>query len=388
MSRSSSLRVATAFVALLLTIAFDGAESSSAVAYPNGLPADPNFFPIGVWLQSPQNAPEFRALGVNTFVGLWQGPTEAQLSALAKSGMFAIAEQNETALRSPNAKIIKAWLQGDEPDNAQPSALLGFGPCIPASGVARQSGTLKARDPTRPVMINFGQGVAYTGWIGRGSCTGDEKYYDTAIKGVDILSFDIYPVASNIPAVQGKLEYVARGVDALARRATKEQSVWSVIETTSIQSRRRATGAEVRAELWMSLIHGAKGIVYFVHEWTDGFREDGIFRHEDVVEEVRRDNRLIQTLAPVLNSDNRPGLVAISSPSISAMVKEYGNALYVFAVAMDNKKSTVRFQTRVPNGTAEVLEENRSLAMTNGSFEDSFAGYGVHLYRIPLPGRR
>ena len=39
-------------------------------------------FPIGVWLQNPANAPRFRAAGINTFVGLWQGPTEAQLDAL------------------------------------------------------------------------------------------------------------------------------------------------------------------------------------------------------------------------------------------------------------------------------------------------------------------
>jgi hypothetical protein len=54
--------------------------SFAAVAYENGFPTDPGFFPIGVWLQSPANAPEYKAIGINTFVGLWEGPTELQLA--------------------------------------------------------------------------------------------------------------------------------------------------------------------------------------------------------------------------------------------------------------------------------------------------------------------
>ncbi len=37
-------------------------------SFPNGLPADPNFFPIAVWLQQPVYASKFKAIGINTFV--------------------------------------------------------------------------------------------------------------------------------------------------------------------------------------------------------------------------------------------------------------------------------------------------------------------------------
>lgn len=46
-----------------------------------GPPATPNYFPIAVWLQSPENALKYKAAGFNLYVGLWQGPTEEQLSA-------------------------------------------------------------------------------------------------------------------------------------------------------------------------------------------------------------------------------------------------------------------------------------------------------------------
>src|SRR5690349_3135379 len=48
----------------------------------NGPPSDPSFFPIAVWLQSPPNAKRYKDVGINLFVGLWEGPTEDQLSTL------------------------------------------------------------------------------------------------------------------------------------------------------------------------------------------------------------------------------------------------------------------------------------------------------------------
>nr|WP_309690648.1 hypothetical protein [Armatimonas sp.] len=48
----------------------------------NGLPSSPDYFPLGVWLQSPENAGRYAAAGINLYVALWQGPTEKQLAAL------------------------------------------------------------------------------------------------------------------------------------------------------------------------------------------------------------------------------------------------------------------------------------------------------------------
>src|SRR6476619_2155291 len=78
---------------------------------PNGFPADADFFPIGVWLQSPTRAANYKAIGVNTFVGLYGGPTDQQLATLAQEHMFAVAEQNDVGLKSVNRRIIKAWMQ-------------------------------------------------------------------------------------------------------------------------------------------------------------------------------------------------------------------------------------------------------------------------------------
>jgi hypothetical protein len=101
------------------------------------------------------------------------------------------------------------------------------------------------------------------------------KYYDVAVEDADILSFDVYPIASKIAQVKGKLEYVARGVSNLVQRSMPGQTVWNAIETTALDPNTPVTPAQVRAEVWMSLVHGSRGIVYFVHEFAPKFLEDG-----------------------------------------------------------------------------------------------------------------
>lgn len=362
-----------------------GHSDAANERYTNGFPETPNFFPIGVWLQSPTRAAAYKRIGINTFVGLWKGPTETQLSELAKSGLFAVTSQNNVALSSANRQVIKAWLHTDEPDNAQPIGLGMYGPCVPSAEVVRQTQEFKARDATRPVLLNFGQGLANEFWRGRGSCTDDREYYQIASRGTGILSFDIYPVGSRTPQVKGKLEYVARGVTDLVKLAEDGQRVWAILETTALDPDRPILPAEIRAEAWMALIHGARGLVYFVHEFSPSTREDAIFRHPDVVAEVTKINGLIQSLAVELNSPSAPERVNLTSETpIVTMVKERDNVLYVFAVAMTNVPSRSHFVIAgLGDAEARVLGEDRNVAIAQGRLDDDFEGYGVHIYEIP-----
>ena len=298
--------------------------------------------------------------------------------------MFVVASQNDVGLHSAHRSIIKSWLQDDEPDNAQPTHLGMHVSCVPAKEVVRRTEEMKARDNTRPVMINFGQGLANKYWFGRGLCTGDENYYSVAVRGAGILSFDIYPVASFTPQVKGKLEYVARGVARLTKLAANGQKVWAVIETTALDPKHAVTPAQVRAEVWMAIIHGASGIVYYVHEFEPAFRGDAIFRHPDVSREVARTNALIKLLAIPLNTPDLVGKLTVrSTKPIATMVKQHENAIYIFAVAMNNSASKPRFAIKDLNATsAVVIGEDRSVTITHGVFEDLFDGYGVHIYKI------
>ncbi len=221
-------------------------------------------FPIGVWLQDPRNAERYEAIGIKVYVGLWEGPTEKQLAALEKAGMPVICGQNAEGLKAKWKNEIVGWLQDDEPDNAQ--ALpnnKGYGPPIlPATIVARYEAMKKA-DPERPVVLNLGQGVAWDGWYGRGTRTNKPEDYPAYAKGGDIVGFDIYPVVHDRKEVAGKLWYVGHGVERLVQWTDGKKPVWACIECTHISNAAvKPTPAQVRSEVWMAIIHGARGITY------------------------------------------------------------------------------------------------------------------------------
>jgi len=120
----------------------------------NGPPHNANFFPIAVWLQNPRNAEKYKMAGINTYVGLWRGPTEEQLAELKKAGMKVICHQNKTALKHADDPTIIGWMHGDEPDNAQSLGRgKGYGPPILPEKIIEDYRNIKAKDPTRPVLL-------------------------------------------------------------------------------------------------------------------------------------------------------------------------------------------------------------------------------------------
>ncbi|MBM3278152.1 MAG: hypothetical protein FJY95_08725 [Candidatus Handelsmanbacteria bacterium] len=349
-----------------------------------GPSTSPEFFPIGVWLQDPANAARYREAGVNLYVGLWEGPTEEQLAGLREAGMQVICAQNAVGLKHLDDPTIVAWMHGDEPDNAQPAEGGGWGPAIPPATIIADYQSLAAADPSRPVWLNLGQGVGNEEWIGRGAPWEDYPEY---CKGADILSFDVYPVAGiQKPDGENYLWYVAKGVDRL-RGWSGNKTVWNIIETTRIHSDHKAHPAQVRAEVWMSLIHGSQGIVYFVHEWKPVFAEARLLQDPQMLAAVTAINAQIRELAPVLNSPNAERAQVVSSAPavpIDLMAKEYGGDLYFFAASMRPGSARGAFQLSGPRGekSAEVLGEGRNIAIKDGAFTDAFADYAVHLYRI------
>ncbi|HVV70219.1 MAG TPA: hypothetical protein VHI52_01765, partial [Verrucomicrobiae bacterium] len=141
------------------------------------------------------------------------------------------------------------------------------------------------------------------------------------------------------------------------------------------------------AEVWMSLIHGAQGIVYFVHQFAPTFREDGIFNYPSLVTAVSNVNAQVLSLAPVLNTADVTNAVFASSSvkgvPVDVLAKRYGGATYVFAGCMRSNSTTATFKfTGIPTGMAVVLGEGRTIPVNNGQFQDAFGGYGVHLYQI------
>jgi Beta-galactosidase len=373
---------------IILAMLTGGLEAADG-PFARGLPTEPGSFPIAVWLQAPTNAERYRAIGVNTYVGLWRGPTEEQLDALDKAGIRLICGQNERSIRFKDRPTIVGWMHGDEPDNAQSlGSGRGYGPPIPAARIVEGYEKIRKADPDRPVLLNLGQGVAWDGYHGRGVRTNHPEDYREYVKGCDIASFDIYPASHEKEEVAGNLWYVPQGVDRLKRWGEGRKDVWCCIETTGINNAsRRPTPPQVRSEVWMALIHGARGIIYFAHEFKPKFIEAGLLADEAMAREVGAINRQIRELAPALNSSDVKDDASVTSSDVRVpidfVVKRHAGETYLFSVAMRGGETTATF-TLSGKGDArvEVLGEERSIKPVGGKWEDRFTGYQVHLYRI------
>lgn len=370
-----------------------GATSDSPVIAPPAVPlrslGDSNAFPLAVWLQQPDHAPAYRRAGFNLYVGLWDGPTEGQLRKLQQAGMPVICTQNEVALRLASECSILAWMHHDEPDNAQSrGARFGFGSPVTTAKVVAEYRRLKALDPLRPILLNLGQGVAWDGWYGRGRRTNHPEDYPEYLKGCDIASFDIYPMNHGSAAVAGNLTFVARGVQRLRMWTGDRKPVWNCIECTQIgKTGRKPTPTEVRAEVWMALIHGSRGLIYFVHQFEPTFKEAALLADPEMLAAVTALNRQITELAPVLQSptirEAQSFRTTNTVPAVATLIKRHQDSTYFFAVAMSTNVTEESFALEgVPTATRiEVLGEHRSLAATNGVFSDRFDPWAVHLYR-------
>jgi hypothetical protein len=308
--------------------------------------------------------------------------------------MSVICSQNKVGLAHKDDRTIVGWMHGDEPDNAQliidpKTGRRGYGGPVPPPRIVDDYERLRAVDPTRPILLNLGQGVANDEWKGRGQGAKLDDYL-TYVKGGDIVSFDVYPVAGlEKPDSANELWYVAKGVDRLVKWTEGRRIVWNCIECSRISNEKaKATPHQVRAEVWMALVHGAKGLIYFVHQFKPTFNEHALLDDPELLPAVTAINRQVLELAPVLNSptvkDGASVMSSVEKVPIDIMVKRHDGAIYLFAVGMRNAPTRGTFTVRgLPaRAEAEVLGEGRSLTLKDGRFEHEFRPYDVHLYEI------
>jgi hypothetical protein len=342
----------------------------------------PNTWISAVWMQNPINAGRFQDVGINLYTGLWDGPTEEQLAGLARAQMPVICAQAGVWRTPVGSEITRGWLMPDQPDNAQRQPNGTYGPCTPPNEAIGEYGTMAANDPTRPIWLGLGRGIVEPDWEGRGPCTGHSEHYADYVRAGDILSVVIYPIHSGLP-----LEMVASGIEQARAWSRDEKPVLAGIQASRIEQG-RPTPAQIKAQVWMSIVHRAAGIQYYCHQQLPTVVEMDCLEDAPTAAALRQINAELTQLAPVLDTRPVANGVTVSSSNVAvpidSLLKRYGGATYLFAVAMRGSSTHATFALqRIPVvAVAEVLGEGRSISVSNGIFEDDFAPYGVHLYRL------
>jgi hypothetical protein len=143
------------------------------------------------------------------------------------------------------------------------------------------------------------------------------------------------------------------------------------------------TPAQVRAEVWDTVIHGARGIIYFPQSFTPGFSYDNTA--PDVAVEITNINAQLTSIGAALESPIDPPTAGVTANApLEATWRTFGGHNYY--VVFNYSNGTVTQQVALKGagsaGSATVQGESRSVALSNGTFTDTFAPYQVHIYVV------
>ena len=192
----------------------------------------------------------------------------------------------------------------------------------------------------------------------------------------DVAGFDLYPLGR----CQSDLSVVYDSQRAFVR-LVGPMPTFQWIETGPIKPTYcggfQISPAELRAEVWLAIAGGARGIGFFTHTWSPDHSEF------DVTPALQRTmKRLSDFLGAV-----KPGLLGrttpsgVSSDAVKVIARSGGDRTYVFAV--NASRDWVNAVLDVPglhNGQARALGEERILAVHNHRLVQNFAPLAVHVY--------
>jgi hypothetical protein len=143
------------------------------------------------------------------------------------------------------------------------------------------------------------------------------------------------------------------------------------------------TPSQVRAEVWDSIIHGARGIVYFPQAFTPSFTYDNTA--PDVAFEITKQNALITSIGAALESPLDPPTMGVNvAQPLEATWRVYNGKTYVIVLNLSGQAVVnQQIALRGVNGTtASVQGEGRNVGIAGGVITDSFGADEVHVYLI------
>ncbi len=320
---------------------------SSAPLRVNGVPV----FPRMVWRQCPTYFPTSIGAGINLFLGVSCGDTQAQFTNLAGRAASTTDAYN--------------------PGESGPSHL---GWHLPDEADVSVGGADKLPSPKADGRVTF---LTLTDKFSVNAAAGPhgKDIYPGLFQTADVIGFDTYPVEVRCSLAQiDNVYWMQRELVQLA----KGKPTFQWIEAGPMEHCRAnedPTPAVVRAETWLAIAGGARGIGYFPDYWA-----------EDIRNEVRQVNREILSLAPALLGQVASATWSPQQP-VRVGVRKHNGALYVIAVNTSTSPVTASFT--VPGIGARklrVFADGRTVTPLGNLVVDKLPGLGTAVYVVPPAG--
>ncbi len=307
-------------------------------------------FPRMVWRQCPTYYPTSIGAGINLFLGVSCAGPDEQFNRLAGRAMSTV-DAKTPGISGPG---LIGWHLPDEADMSVR---------IPEN-LPRPQG--QGRVTFLTVTDHFSQRAA-PHESGREIYT---RFFDRA----DVVGFDTYPVEGRCSLAQiDNVYWMQREIVSL----TRGKPTFQWIEAGPMEHCREnqdPTPAVVRAETWLAIAGGARGIGYFPDWWEESIRN-----------EVRLTNREILALAPALLSPVAKVNWSMESP-VRVGARRYNGATYVIAVNTSTAEETASFSVPALGGrTLRVFRDGRTVKPLGDLVTDRLPPLGVTVY-VVSPG--
>jgi hypothetical protein len=235
----------------------------------------------------------------------------------------------------------------------------------------------KQADPNHPCLIVL--------------CNRSELQYfpDTT----DIMGVDPYPIP------KGPIVDVNRFTDAAHKAVGGAKPVWQVPQAFAwyqynsknpdrghiptpeeLKTGRAPNYLEARCMTYLSLTHGAKGLIYYCY-----YDLRKLPQYNEMWDWMKGIGTEVKTLSPILLSPEDLGTVkfAPENAPIHTKLKRHDGRLYLMAVNSGNEPCKVSFELkhRLPR-EVEVMFEDRKAETAGRSLTDEFQPLEVHVYDL------
>lgn len=354
----------------------------------NNLPGGLSYYPLSVWIHPAENQAQidaYKDFGLNLLAGV-ECPECANEQLLRTNNLDAFILSEERTRFNDLGTETKGWFLNDEVDMCcGPPGYAG------GNGYTILTNSSNSLPDSRPRYVNYGKGVLE--WE-----TDQDAARFVNLPFLKYLTADIYWMTD--PNERGNPLYgmpssYGWNIDKLRRLDQMDgqvKPIWAIVETgwpfteSGTAGGRRILPAEARAAVWHSIIAGARGILYFDHNFgpgTPGFTILGN-GYQDTRATLKDINAQITSLAPVLNSPTVTDSYTTAG-AVRAMVKWDGQHFYVLAGATSTANTS--FDVTIPcigDATATLLGEGGgTIPITAGRLTAQLADKNsVHLYRV------
>ena len=322
------------------------------------------YFPVFTWAACPQDVDGDLAIGITVFMEHGAG-CGSEADFLAALGQRAYYVPSVGGGLEGDPRLL-GYTQPDEPDSH------GIGP------------TQLEDVPGRISFLTLTTGFIRA--LPRYADSAARDLYGAYRAKADMFGVAVYPL-SHLCGVTALASIYEIQRDLVAFATGKPTFQW--LEAGDLEG---ACGAPItpqaaRAEAWLAVAGGARGLGWFTYGWPDG-RAQSFAIADDVAASIAETDAQIQSLATVLLSPSVRMSASTRAEPVKLGARAHAGRIYVIAV--NSYDLPVRWSATGLPGLGKqrvtVVGEGRTLVARAGRLADAFAPLGVHVYSF-IPAR-